>query len=118
MGMTKFESTDDPGFKLVVAELRRLAKGIKLELSQTAANNLGTTNPASASAPEASQTAEESGAEQIESPVTDIESPAPTANTSHETAGHTTAKHIGNNISSNAMYGGGTQNFHGAVRFG
>jgi hypothetical protein len=102
IGMTKFESKDDPGFVSVEAELLRIARNARAEPLEVA-NKSKETSVAT------------KGLEDIASKDTLAKaagSPAAKLND-----GNTGPVHIGDNYQSNALYGG-TQTFQGDVRFG
>lgn len=88
ISLTKFGSSDDPGFVSVEAELRRIVKKARSENTKTVKGSKDTAL-----------------GETIEPPV------------EKAGGGGSVPAHIGDNFQSNALYGG-SQTFQGDVRFG
>jgi hypothetical protein len=121
MGMARFESAENPGFISVAGELRRFVKGLKPDAKPAVINTKYTTSaPASETFPSAEETkAKQTNPVVVPAPATAIpyrENITQVSGAPHIDV-NTTTKHIGNNIKSNAVYGG-MQTFHGPVRFG
>jgi hypothetical protein len=102
IGMTKFESKEDPGFVSVEAELLRIVRKARAESLEVTDNSKET--------PLAGKPLEDTAAKYTL--VQAAEFPAAKSND-----GNTGPAHIGDNYQSNALYGG-TQTFQGDVRFG